>query len=208
MGGLVTLKCVFIDFDGTLVDSMDALYRIYIRFLKGFGHQGTKEEFSPLIGASLQEIVASLKENHQIDKDVTELCDIYHQSLQSCYGDEIALFPGVIEFLGYAKKRGLSLAIVTGAQKDLVEAVVESIGIDSYFEIIVSAEDVPHGKPDPAVYQSALQKLHLKPNQVLVIEDAENGVRSAESAGLTCLQFGSGSSSNWADVLEIFQKSI
>ena len=207
MGGLVTrLKCVLIDFDGTLVDSMGALYGIYEKFLEGFGHQGTKEEFAPLIGASLREIVTALKENHHIDREISELCEIYHQSLQNYYRKEIDLFPGVKEFLKYARETGLLLAIVTGAQKDLVEEAINSKKIAAYFEAIVSAEDVPHGKPDPAVYIAALKQLSLKPNQVLVIEDAENGVRSAESAGLSCLAIWYGERFRLGKYPRLFQK--
>ena len=78
------------------------------------------------------------------------------------------------------------LAVVSGAARSEVETVLDAAGID-LFEVIVSAEDVTRGKPDPEGYRRALELLGVEAAQALALEDAPPGVAAAKAAGLCCV---------------------
>ena len=101
------------------------------------------------------------------------------------------LFPGVVEFVLAAQER-YRLAIASGGRKAQIEAALAGTPIQTAFEVIVSAEDCPIGKPDPAIYLITQERLNhlcpsrdgIAPAQCLVIEDSVAGIRSAKAAGM------------------------
>jgi HAD superfamily hydrolase (TIGR01509 family) len=104
------------------------------------------------------------------------------------------LFPGVASFVAHAAER-CRLAIATGGRREQVLFALEGTPIENHFELLVSAEDVQAGKPDPAIYQLALARLNalapgariLEPKDCLVIEDSLAGIHSAIKAGMKVL---------------------
>lgn len=79
------------------------------------------------------------------------------------------------------------IAIVTGSRRVLVDMFVEHYGLLDCIDLIVSAEDYIHGKPDPEPYEYALKKLWMMPWDVLVVEDSPKWMMSAHAAGIPCL---------------------
>lgn len=181
------VKALLIDLDGTLVDSTPALYEVYAKFLAHYGVTGSKDEFKTLIGPSIDEIVTILQKKHQLKGKHEELTNMYvsYIMMQGFQGTE--LFNGVKEFLNYAKKNNLKLAIVTSGTQALVKTLLEPLKIYENFKIIVTSEDVSKAKPDPEIYKTALKKLAVKPEEALAIEDSDLGAQSAEKAGLKVL---------------------
>ena len=94
-----TYEWVFFDFDGTLADSIDILYDVYVKFLKEFGIDGNKNEFEILDGPSLNEIILILKNKYNLSKSVSELLRIYERKLELAYENSIILIPERYELL-------------------------------------------------------------------------------------------------------------
>ena len=86
----------------------------------------------------------------------------------------------------YAAAR-VPVAVVSGAFRAEIEPVVEAAGIATELTAIVSADDVEHGKPHPAGYLLALERLGVDAAEAVAFEDTEAGVASAKAAGLRCL---------------------
>lgn len=105
-----------------------------------------------------------------------------------------ALFPGVAEFVQRAAKR-YRLAIASGGRREQILAALKNSPIEQAFELIVSADDCAVGKPDPAIYESALRHLNarrprpplLKADDCLVIEDSRAGILAGLKAGMRVL---------------------
>lgn len=93
------LKALFLDFDGTLADSLPMLYRYYDLLLKKFGHNGTKEEFDRLNGPAMNEVMTILREKYQLPASSQELVASYQQQLLKAYATEVPLFPGIARIL-------------------------------------------------------------------------------------------------------------
>lgn len=104
----------------------------------------------------------------------------------------LRLFPGVAEFIRASAAR-YPLAVASGALRREIEMILEQGGIRDCFDVIVSAEDVDRGKPDPETFLKALALINeragqgISPAECLVIEDSIHGIHAAHLAGMKCL---------------------
>jgi beta-phosphoglucomutase len=89
--------------------------------------------------------------------------------------------------LDKVRRDGFRVALATMSYRDQAEAVLAALGLAHDFEVVVTAEDVLEGKPDPEIYWLVAQRLGLAPHQCLVIEDTLAGVQSAIATGMWCI---------------------
>lgn len=90
---------------------------------------------------------------------------------------------GVYEILEYFHGIGMRLAVASSSSEKQIEANLSKSGIRDYFSEIVSGTEVTYGKPSPDIFLLAAQKLGCRPEECLVFEDSENGVRAGHAAG-------------------------
>jgi sugar-phosphatase len=105
---------------------------------------------------------------------------------QSRAGDGSTVKPSTREAVRYAAERA-ELAVVSGAARTEIESVLAAAELTSFVSLVVAADDVAAGKPDPAGYVRALELLDCGPDQALAFEDSEAGVVAAKTAGLYCI---------------------
>ncbi len=98
----------------------------------------------------------------------------------------LKIYPGIIELIKNFYKK-YTLALTSSSTFDEVQVVVNQLGIKDLFKVIVTSKDVVHGKPDPEPYLLTADKLNVACESCLVIEDSENGIRSAKKAGMKCV---------------------
>jgi len=186
-GGKTTLlrntDNLLIDLDGTLVDSMDCLRSTYFAFLSRFEKTGSLAEFSSLIGPPLKAVVIALKHNHGLEQDVNELSRIYGEIMERNY--ELCLpLAGARELLETAGNAGKQLALVTGAHSETTGNLFSRLDWRGFFNVVITGDLCRDHKPDPEPYQRAMAALGASADNCLVIEDSENGIRSACAAGI------------------------
>lgn len=180
----MTYKAVLIDLDGTLVDSVPALYQAYLKFLEYYKKKGTAEEFQSLIGPSIDEIVDILQKKHELPGTHQSLASVYVSMIVMQGFEGVALYPGADAFIKEAKKNKAKLGLVTSGTRALVKSCLDPLKITDQFDVLVTSEDVKVAKPNPEMYQLALKKLELTPEQAIAIEDSEAGIKAALDAGL------------------------
>jgi HAD superfamily hydrolase (TIGR01509 family) len=95
--------------------------------------------------------------------------------------------PGAVEAIHTARDAGLRVAIASSSSRDLIDAVVERLGIAELVDAICTADDEERGKPDPGVYLSAARALDVMPSNCVAIEDSPVGVTAAIAAGMRCI---------------------
>ncbi|NJK41934.1 MAG: HAD family phosphatase [Acaryochloridaceae cyanobacterium SU_2_1] len=115
---------------------------------------------------------------------------IYRQHLETL--DKLPLFPGLMELLTQIQAAQLKLAIVSGALRADIRAVLKRLSLDSIFPVVVAAEDVKASKPDPSGYQLAMKRLNrqhpglnLSASDCLAIEDSFAGIQAAKQAQIS-----------------------
>lgn len=173
---------ILFDMDGTLADSLPVMRDIYRQFLESHGAQGSEAEFQHMNGFALAQIVAHLKQAHALAPTPAALYHSYRGMMDQRLRQGVPLMPGARELLPLLHGQGYALRLVTSAARAQAEAFLESNAIRSYFEAVISGQDVPRSKPDPDIYR--LASAELEKDRIVAVEDSINGVVSARGAGL------------------------
>ena len=194
------IKAFLFDLDGTLVqtEKLKALaYAIAVQLVRGLfePEQGAIEAYRESIGApqdiasqniveklSLEEELRPLMKEYGVDVPAQVLKKIWADLYPRMVANPALLkrnqWPHSLELLRTVSNTCLT-AVVTGSPRSAVLHVLHSLEIDNMVDLIVSGEDVTHGKPDPESYMLAAGKLQVLPEECLVLEDSVNGVRAA-----------------------------
>lgn len=193
------LRAIIFDFNGVIADDETPHVRCFCQALKEFGLSLSPEEYyGTYLGMderTCTELLLAAR-NGQSDEQVVRQIQERKGELfrQQTAGHKPPVFPGVVEFVKSAKSL-YRLAIASGGRRDQINHALRETPIQDDFKVIVSAEDCPVGKPDPAIYRMALgrmnelvpQDLLVVPQDCLVIEDSLAGIRSARAAGMFVL---------------------
>jgi HAD superfamily hydrolase (TIGR01509 family) len=191
------LRAVLFDFDGVMVNSEPLHFYAFHEVLKAEHIELTEEEYyREVIGFDdkgafrhIYQMRGLTLEPKVFLKLLTRKSEVMMELIQQ---RRYSALPGVNEFVR-SLWRTYPLAICTGALREEVEVMLEGISLRDCFKVIVSAEDVTRGKPDPQGYLLTAEKLshkagqELKPSDCLVIEDAPTVIRRAKAAGFKTL---------------------
>lgn len=177
------VTCVLIDFDGTLINSIDSLYKAYCELVGLYGLEGNKEEFNSLNGPSIFEIVEILKAKHELAHEVKDIYEKYIEIIKRNYRNSEAFSDSEI-FLSSLYEQGKKLVLVTSSRAEMCLPIIEKFNWKRYFADFVWGEDVKHSKPSPDIYLEACKRAGVPNNHIVVIEDSLNGVKAAHAAGL------------------------
>ena len=98
-----------------------------------------------------------------------------------CHFDRVQMIPGALSFLQRAKADGFRLGLTTSAARSIQLLACQTFALTSYFEAVITGDDIEVGKPDPEPYVRTAAKLDLRTNECMVVEDAVNGVLSGKA---------------------------
>jgi len=98
---------------------------------------------------------------------------------------DVEPMPGLITLISALQKGNYRLAVASSAKREKIAIVLRKLELENTFEVVVSGEDdIEHGKPAPDIFLKAAEMLGVTPEECLVLEDAENGVKAAKGAGM------------------------
>lgn len=182
---------VVFDFNGTLSNDEHILFDIFSDlFQSHLGWAMSPDDYRrELLGRSDREIVEHAVALHGGvgGDDVTELLRIRKAAYAQRVAVDRPIEDTTVELVKTLLAEGIPMAIVTGAQRDDVHAVLAGSPVGQVFEAVVTEEDVTHGKPHPEGFLLAANLLRRQPSNVLVFEDSVPGVRAALAAGMHCI---------------------
>ena len=180
-------KAVLFDLDGTLIDSMWMWKQIDIEFLERFGYECPDDLQKMIEGMSFSETAVYFKERFQIPWTLDEIKACWTQMSIDKYRYEVPFKKGALEFLQYCKEHHLKTGIATSNARDMVDAVVESLGMGEYLQVITTACEVKAGKPEPDIYLEVAKRLEVTPEECIVFEDVPAGIMAGKRAGMTVI---------------------
>ncbi|MFD4117356.1 HAD family hydrolase [Streptomyces niveus] len=179
---------VVFDLDGTLVDSEPNYYEAGRRLLARHGVPDFSwEHHTRYIGISTRETLEGLRAEYGIGAPVDELLVLKDRLYLELARASTEVFPEMRKFVELLYAQGVPMAVASGSSRAAIEAVLGATGLDPYFTLYVSAEEVPHGKPEPDVFLEAARRLGADPADCVVLEDAAPGVLAARAAGMRCV---------------------
>ena len=176
-------RAVLFDLDGTLAETDSLHLPTWVNVLRPYGIEIDEEFYRERIsGRSNSKIVEDLLPDLSA-REGRDLADAKEASFRE-RADELEPLPGLLDFMREAKDRGLSLALVTNAPEENVEAMLLALELREFFDEVVLSDEVGPVKPDPAPYRAALNRLGVAPEEALAFEDSTSGVASSVGVGI------------------------
>jgi beta-phosphoglucomutase len=177
------LKAIIFDGDGVLFRSMERNAEAYQRTFRTIGLEIAPEEVFLNEGRRSRDLIAVIAAAHGRNLTEQGLDDLAEQHRRTFlrYGT-LPLYEGAARVVEDLSRASVKLALVTGNYRESALRNLGSLG--TMFDVLVTAEDVTHAKPDPEPYRVALQRLATDLRGTLVIENAPLGIQSAKAAGL------------------------
>jgi len=192
------LRALIFDFNGIIVDDEPIHFELFRRVLAEEGIELTEENYyARYLGFDDREAFsAAYRENGRSLEEslLTRLIGRKAVYYQSAIQNKVRIFPGVEKLIA-ALAPTVPLAVASGALRQEIETILSTAGLRKHFSVIISAEDVNHGKPEPEIFLNALAALnaqvknsdHIAAADCLVVEDSKEGIRGARRAGMKCL---------------------
>ena len=168
---LEDIDAIIFDLDGTLVDSMWMWKDIDLEFLGERGLELPPTLQKEIEGMSFNETAELFIERFNLTETKDELKVIWNDMAYDKYAHVVRPKPGIIRFLDRARKAGYKMGIASSNSIELINAALANYDLFDYFDCIVSANDVPRGKPFPDVYLTVAKRLGVDPSRCLVFED-------------------------------------
>jgi HAD superfamily hydrolase (TIGR01509 family) len=191
------IKAVFFDQDGVIIDTERDVHRV--SFNMTFKEFGFPDEWSVDYYHELLQIAGGKErmKHHLLTKgfskpvppeQVDDLIKDMHKRKTAIFVELIEtgkfpLRPGIHRFMKEAMKAGLKIGVCTTSNEQAAKAITEKILSDIKFDIVLAGDVVSKKKPNPEIYNLALSKTGLKPDEVIVVEDSRNGVLAGKAAG-------------------------
>jgi putative hydrolase of the HAD superfamily len=180
------INAIIFDFDGLIIDTETVWYEAYKEVLKGYDIDLPLEDFSKVIGTHGGVLYDFINQNLKQPVDIAVIKQAAADAFQSKIGKPV-LREGVLDYLKAAEMLGLKIALASSSSREWVVGFLEQLNILSYFEVIRTKEDVTEVKPNPELYQRAMEGLGVQPAETIAFEDSLNGLRAARAAGLHCV---------------------
>lgn len=175
---------VIFDMDGTLLDTS----RIWVTAWDEIGRKQNIEgmgcHIKNVCGMNEVGWLKYLSDNFPT-LDVDKFYDDVHRYMVENL--VVRYMPGAKDILDYLKTKGVKMALASGSSRKTVDHHLKEVGADGYFDATVCSEDVKNGKPAPDVFLLAAEKLGVDPKDCFVFEDAVNGIKAANAAGMRCI---------------------
>ena len=209
---MIKIKAILFDMDGVLIEAKDWHYEALNKALNLFGMEisrydhlvtydglPTRQKLEMLsmergLPNGLHEFINEMKQQYTLD--------IVYAQCKPRFYHEYAL--------AKFKSEGYQMAVCSNSVRNSVEVMMQKSALMPYLDFFISNQDVSNGKPDPEMYNTAIQRLNLEPKQCLIIEDNENGIKAAKASGANVMIVDNVEAVNYQNIcsnIDRFEKS-
>jgi HAD superfamily hydrolase (TIGR01509 family) len=178
---------VIFDLDGTLVDSEENYYLADKKLLERHGIAFSEEDKKKYIGGGNREMMIDLKERFDIPESAEELCKRKDAIYLEIALADTRVYPEMERFLEMLRAKKVPTAVASGSAPLVLKGILAAVGLADRFDVVVSADEVKRGKPQPDVFLEAAARLGVPPHHCLVVEDSRHGVEAAKRAFMRCI---------------------
>jgi HAD superfamily hydrolase (TIGR01509 family) len=179
----MNVAAVIFDLDGVLLDSESAWDSARRELVSEQGGTWTDSATRDMQGMSSPEWSRYVAEELDVDLEPDEISARVLERMLDSYRKDLPLLPGATD----AVKRLAAhwpLGLASSSNREAIDLVLAESGLAEHFRVSISSEEVGEGKPAPDVYLEALRRLDVDAAEGVAVEDSENGIRSADAAGM------------------------
>jgi HAD superfamily hydrolase (TIGR01509 family) len=177
------IRAVVFDLDGVIIDSEEVWEEVRRGYVAEFGRAFLPDSQDRMMGMSTGEWSRHLAEEVGVPRTPEQVAADVLGRMAERYRSDLPLIPGSVDAVRRIGERFV-LGLASSSARVLIDQVLATAGLTDAFQVTLSTEEVPRGKPFPDVYLTAAEKLGLTPSVCAAVEDSSNGLRSAGRAGL------------------------
>src|SRR5947208_13630175 len=178
----MSFRAVIFDLDGVLADSEPWWNEIDKKLLGKYGVVYRGEYHRNVLGVSYQLAVEFYKKMFGLSAPTEELMRRREEIAAEFFANRIGLFPSTRQTLEHLRQMNLRLAVATSSVSASARPFLDRHQLTVFFDVIVTGDEIEHGKPHPDIYLRAAAKLNVAADACLVIEDALAGIAAAKAA--------------------------
>lgn len=186
------IKAIIFDMDGVLINTEPLHYRIWRKIFRKRGLEISYDKYKGCIGATFEYLLDLILTNYGYN---------FHDDMQNIRKEFAYIKSEIIKKEGFPKLEGVEdmirrmyqagyrLAVASSSPQVYIEGAMKYLGIEDCFCVLNSGENVANSKPAPDTFLNTAQKLGVRPQECLVVEDSTNGCYAAKNAKMPCLAF-------------------
>ena len=179
-----SVEAIILDMDGVIIDSEPLHAQVEQAVCKQFGIDIPESEWYRFVGKAEVDLFTEIVQNFTDQAFcVHELVDAKYDTLLRLNPEDIQPVTGAIDFIHWARTHFRRLALTTSSHQPFQKKVFDMYALHTYFDVIITSNDIQHSKPHPEPYLKTVTALNLSAHNCVVIEDSVNGVVSAKKAG-------------------------
>ncbi|RAS74808.1 pyrophosphatase PpaX [Priestia endophytica] len=175
----MNVNTLLFDLDGTLIDTNELIISSFLHTLETYYPSKYKrEDVLSFMGPPLYDSFAQLN-----PENIEEMVDCYRAYNHEHHDRLVTEFPTVFETVKWLKEQGYKLGIVTTKIRQTVEMGLKLTGLDPFFDVVITLDDVQHAKPHREPIDKALAKLNAKPEEAMMVGDNSHDILAGKNAG-------------------------
>jgi HAD superfamily hydrolase (TIGR01509 family) len=182
------IKGVIFDLDGVVIETEPQTFNFFRQYLERYDIHLKNDDLFKKIGRKSIDFFHDVLSPEEFKKiDAQYLIDLKRQEFNKDLEKFTRKIPYAEKIIPKLKHSGMRLALASQNEREMIDKVLNWMGLDKYFDTILSLQDISNKKPHPEIYLNAIKQLSLMPGEAVVIEDSWTGITAAKAAGLYCV---------------------
>ena len=177
------LSAVIFDMDGLLIDSEPKWDQARADMAARLGKSWNEDDHAAVMGVSTEEWAEYMRDRWNLDMPAKDIIQEVVGRMRGIYNERIPFREGAVEAVDLAAAH-YRTALASGSERSLIDLVTSSPELSGKLEVILSADQVERGKPNPDVYLETAKRLGVDPKRCVCLEDSKNGILSGLNAGM------------------------
>ncbi len=177
------IEAVIFDMDGLLVDSELYWERARVEVATEHGNTWTETDQRAVMGVSSKEWAEYMIRHLELNMSNLEIQEVIVSKMAGYYAERLPFLPGALDAVRLAGQHWRT-ALASGSHSDLITIVTRHPDLNGRFDLIISGDEVPAGKPAPDIYLETTRKLGVEPRHAVCLEDSANGILAGYRAGM------------------------
>jgi beta-phosphoglucomutase len=184
---MMKYKAYIFDLNGTMINDMPYHVKAWHRIARELGSKLSIDEIKQECYGKNEEVLERIFPKRFTPEEKGRIGFDKEVQYRTEFKPHLILIKGLDELLKRAYREGIKMAIGSAAIRSNVDFVLDGLQIRKYFDVIISADDVVHSKPDPETFIKCAGQLNIDCKDCLVFEDAPKGVEAAQNAAMDCI---------------------